>query len=62
MIPKASEEDISEKMVTVQTSVSSTSKTESCVSSAPKCLWGAHVLNKKMPKDLNNLINLKFLK
>lgn len=62
MIPKASEEDISVKMVTVQTSVFSTSETERCASSAPKCLLDAYTLNKKMPEDLYYLINLIFLK
>jgi len=60
MILKAPEEDISKKMVTVQSSVFSTSETESYVSSAPKCLLGAYVLNKKMPKDVHYLIKLKF--
>lgn len=46
MIPKASEEDISEKIVA---SVF-TSKIGNCVSSAPKYLLGAYALNKRYLK------------
>lgn len=49
MILKASEGDISGKLVTVQTSVFSSSKTDSPVSSTPEYLPGACPLNKMMP-------------
>lgn len=62
MILKASEEDISEKLLTVQTSVFSSSETDCRVSSAPEYLLGAHPLNKMVPKDLYNFFIKKNLK
>lgn len=49
MILKASEEDISGKLVTVQTSVFFSSETSSSDNSAPEYLLGARPLNKIVP-------------
>lgn len=49
MILKASQEDISGKLVTVQTLVFSSSETDGSVSSAPEYLLDACPLNTMMP-------------